>query len=103
MRTSFGEYMDALRARLLDASGRLPVSVRTDILEGRIAPGLLNAFVVRVRASATTVTPEHIAELRASGLDEDQIFEATVCAAVRAGIERYQAAMNALSEHRDAS
>jgi alkylhydroperoxidase/carboxymuconolactone decarboxylase family protein YurZ len=53
---------------------------------------------VRVRGSASTITEAHIAELLAGGLTEDEVFDATVCAAFRAGLERYEAGMNALEE-----
>src|SRR5262245_3920735 len=98
MSASFVDYMDRVREQLLGPLGKLPVAVRREILEGRIVEGVLNAFVVRVRANAASVTQQHIDELKASGLDEDEIFDATVCAAFVAGAERYQAAVNALKE-----
>ena len=101
-RIPFPEYLEKLRAQLVGPLGKLSEPIRRDILEGRIVEGALNAFVVRVRANATSITQAHIDELKASGLDEDEIFDAAVCAAFFAGAERWQAAMNALKEAGDA-
>ena len=102
MPTPFSDYMNRLREQLLGPLGKLPLPVRREIIEGRIVEGVLNSFVVRVRANATSVKQEHIEELRAAGFDEDEIFDATVCAAFVAGAERYEAAMNALKGANDA-
>jgi hypothetical protein len=102
MRQSYAEFLRQLREQLLGPLGKLPASIRRDILEGRIIDGPLNAFVVRVRANATSVTQTHIDELKASGLDEDEIFDAAICAAFYAGFERFQAGMNALKGTTDA-
>jgi hypothetical protein len=96
MRNSYAKFMERLRKRLLEPDAELPGDVRREIIEGRIVDEPLNAFVVRIRANASSITQEHIDQLKAKGFAEDQIFEATVCAAFRAGLERYQAAMSAL-------
>src|SRR5688572_32900872 len=101
MRTSYGEFIVRLRQELEGPLGKLAFKLRTDILEGRILEEPLNGFVVRVRANATSVTQQHIDELKASGLDEDGIFEASVCAAFVAGMERWQAAMKAMGKPSD--
>ena len=100
-RKSYGDFLDRLKDTLLGSLGTLPVDVRSGIIEGRILEDPLNAFVVRVRANATSINDDQIAELKASGLTEDEIFEATVCAAFVAGLERYEVAMKALKESAD--
>jgi len=102
VRESYSEYLAKLKARLLGPLGKLDPNVRRDIVEGRIVEEPLNSFVVRVRASAFTVTQAHVDQLKASGVDEDSIFEATVCAAFVAGLERWQVAMKALGRSDDA-
>jgi hypothetical protein len=102
VRQPYADFLRQLREQLLGPLGKLPASVRLDILEGRIVDGVLNTFVVRVRANATSVTQGHIDELKAAGLDEDEIFDAAVCAAFYAGFERYQAGVNALKGTTDA-
>ena len=103
MRESYSDYLNRLREQLLGPLGKLAPGVRRDILDGRIVEGAVNAFVVRVRGNASSVTQQHIDELKASGLDEDEIFDAAVCAAFVAGAERYQTAMKALQESADAT
>jgi hypothetical protein len=103
MRASYAEFITRLKRQLEGPLGKLPLKVRQDILEGRILDEPLNAFVVRVRANAVSVTQEHIDELKASGLDEDAIFDASVCAAFFAGWERWQAGMKALGKSGDAT
>jgi hypothetical protein len=103
VREPFGPFLERLRQQLVGPLGKLPAHVRRDIIEGRILDGPLNAFVVRVRANATSVTQQHIDELKASGLDEDEIFDAAVCAAFVAGVERYEAGMKALRGSSDAT
>jgi hypothetical protein len=103
MRKPYAPFLEQLKASLLDKGCVLPVEVRTDIIAGRILEGALNAFVVRVRGNASSITQQHIDELKAGGLTEDEIFEATLCAAFLAGHERYQAAMKAMGEQTDAA
>jgi alkylhydroperoxidase family enzyme len=98
MRASYGKFLEQLRAQLLTPKASLALDVRRDILDGRIVEGALNAFVVRVRGSASSMTQAHIDHTKSAGFTEDAIFEAAVCAACFAGIERYQAAMKAISE-----
>jgi alkylhydroperoxidase family enzyme len=103
MRQPYDQFLDQLRGQLLGPLGKLSASVRRDIMEGRLVEGALNSFVVRVRANAPSVTQGHIDELKASGLQEDEIFDAAVCAAFVAGEERFGAAMKALEGAGDAS
>ena len=49
-----------------------------------------------MRLHAYKVTDRDVAELKASGFSEDEIFEQTVSAAVAAGFERLDAGLRAL-------
>src|SRR5688572_25011548 len=98
MRRAYAAVLEQLKAQLVSASGHLPVEVRRDILEGRILDGLLNTFVVRVRANASSVNQAEIDALKAAGFEEDAIFEAAVCAALVAGAERFEAGLRAMKE-----
>ena len=103
MRAPYAEFITRLKRQLEGPLGKLPLKTRQDILEGRILDEPLNGFVVRVRANATSVTQEHIDELKATGLDEDDIFDAAVCGSFFAGWERWQAGMKALGKSGDAT
>jgi alkylhydroperoxidase family enzyme len=63
----------------------------------REQPSPAQAYLETVRRHAYRVTDEHVAELRAGGLSEDEIFELTVAAAVAAGLERLDAGLRALA------
>ncbi len=53
----------------------------------RLAP-----YLAKVRARAYTVTDDDVEELTRAGLSEDEIFEATVSAAIGEGLRRLDAA-----------
>ena len=101
MRDSYRELLGKLKGQLLGPLGKLAAQTRKDILEGRIVDARLNDLVVRVRANASSVSQAHIDSLKSSGFDEDEIFDAVVCAAFVAGEERYDAALAALERAGD--
>jgi alkylhydroperoxidase family enzyme len=86
---------------VLNTPGHLPTAVRHAIA-GRAAgraedvPAALAPFVDKVARHAYRVTPEDFAALRDAGLSEDAIFEATVSAALGAGMARLEAGLAAL-------
>ena len=53
-------------------------------------------YLEKVRHNAYKVTDEEVAALLASGHTEDEIYEATVGAALGAAAERYEAGLRAL-------
>jgi len=77
-------YDDVIR-RLRDASQ-----------PDREQPEAARAYVENVRRHAWRVTDADVEALRAAGLSEDEIFEATVAAAVSAGLERLDAGLRTL-------
>jgi alkylhydroperoxidase family enzyme len=62
----------------------------------RDEPPAARAYLEAVRRHAYRVTDRDVAELRARGLSEDEIFELTVAAAVGAGLQRLDAGLEAL-------
>jgi alkylhydroperoxidase family enzyme len=60
----------------------------------RIAAGMpppppeLTAYLAKVHDRAYTVTDADVDTLRAAGIDEDEIFEQTVAAAIAEGLRR---------------
>lgn len=84
----------------LEGSGELSPGVRRAIAEerpGEVPPALL-PYLDKVANRAWTVTDEDVQALLRAGLSEDQIFEATVAAAVGAGLKRQRAGLAALGE-----
>ena len=102
-----GERFAAAIRRFADAvlngRGDLPPAVRHAIA-GRAAgrsgvgevPAALLAYVDTVARHAYRVTPDDVAALRAAGLSEDAVFEATVAAALGAGLHRLERGLAAL-------
>ena len=62
----------------------------------REQPPAAAAYLEKVRLHAYRVTDRDVEELQAGGLSEDEIFEATVAAAVAAGLERFDAGLRTL-------
>lgn len=94
------EKMRRVVEAVLDGPGELDPSVRKAIAGesgGQIPPALL-PYLDKVAHQAWTMTDEDIQALRRAGLSEDQIFEATVAAALGAGLERLRAGLTALGE-----
>jgi alkylhydroperoxidase family enzyme len=52
------------------------------------APPEMDAYLLKVRDSARTVTDADVAALKDAGLSEDEIFEQTVAVAVAEGLRR---------------
>jgi alkylhydroperoxidase family enzyme len=81
------------------------VETRYDVLVQRLRdaaqpereqPAVATAYLEKVRLHAYRVTDADVAALREAGLSEDEIFEATVAAAVTAGLERFVAGIRTL-------
>jgi alkylhydroperoxidase family enzyme len=62
----------------------------------REQPAVATAYLEKVRQHAYRVTDDDVEALLASGLSEDAIFEATVAAAVAAGLARFDAGLRTL-------
>jgi alkylhydroperoxidase family enzyme len=62
----------------------------------REQPAAARAYLEKVRLHAYRVTDGDVEALLATGLSEDEVFEATVAAAVAAGLERFDAGLRTL-------
>lgn len=94
------EKLQRLVEAALNGPGELSPGVRRAIAEERHeeAPPALLPYLDKVARHAYKVTDEDVEALRRAGLSEDQIFEATVAAAVGAGMKRLRAGLAALAE-----
>jgi alkylhydroperoxidase family enzyme len=81
MGSAFAVKLQELERRLLDRPGTLDPAVRRVIGTGGDPPAPLASYVEKVRLHAYKVTDQDIADLRAAGYSEDQIFELTVATA----------------------
>lgn len=92
-RDAFDPYdrkLTLLRDSVLSDPGSLDPAVRRAICGGLELPHPLGAYVRKVAGHAHTVSDDDIAELHRAGYTDDQIFEATVSAALGAGLQRLE-------------
>lgn len=95
----YDRKLGRLRNSVLAGPGALTPSTRQAICEGRELTGVLGAYVKKVAEHAHLITDDDIAELHRAHYTDDQIFEATVSAALGAGILRLEFVLRALSDH----
>jgi len=97
--TSFDPYavkMTRLRHAVTSSPGSLSAVVRQTITAGRNVSGPLGLYVRKVAEHAHKITDEDIASLHAANHTDDEIFEATVSAALGAGLFRLDCVLRAL-------
>lgn len=58
---------------------------------------LFTPYLDKVRSCSYTITDRDVAELKAAGASEDEIFEATVAVAIEEGLRRLDAAHTVLA------
>jgi alkylhydroperoxidase family enzyme len=68
--------------------GRLDVSLRQAAFGDGPLPEALRSWTEKIKRGAYHCTDEDLAALRAAGFDEDQIYEATIAAAMGAAASR---------------
>jgi alkylhydroperoxidase family enzyme len=98
--TSFDPYsvkMTRLHHAVTASPASLPVDVRQAITAGRKLPGPLGSYVRKVAEHAYEITDEDIATLHAANYTDDEIFEATVSAALGAGLFRLDCVLRAFA------
>ena len=64
---------------------------------GREPPAAARGYAETVRRHAYRVTDADVERLLESGMTEDEVFEATVAAAVSAGLDRLEAGLRTLA------
>ena len=84
----YEKKLTLLRRSVLSEPGALDPEVRRAICDGLELPEPLGAYVRKVVEHAHTVGDEDIEGLHRAGYTDDQIFEATVSAALGAGLYR---------------
>lgn len=97
--TSFDPYaakMTRLRHAVTSSPASLSPVVRQTITSGRNVSGPLGSYVRKVAEHAYQITDNDIASLHAANYTEDEIFEATVSAALGAGLFRLDCVLRAL-------
>jgi alkylhydroperoxidase family enzyme len=89
--------IEAMRNRVLEGPGVLDVRTRQAIYRGE-GPADLALYLDKVRNHAYLVTDAEVEALKKSGRSDDEIYEATVAAAMGAGMSRLDAVMRLMDE-----
>ena len=97
--TKAGNVAPALRQAVEGYAAKLSGSQQ----DAPALPADLTAYVDKVTLHAYKVTDKDIQQLIAAGYSEDAIFEITLCAAVGAGLGRFERGLTALKGAVDAS
>ena len=98
--TSFDPHamkMSRLHHAVTANAASLPVPVRQAITAGRNVSGPLGSYVRKVAEHAYEITDQDIASLHSAGYSDDEIFEATVSAALGAGLFRLDCVLRAFA------
>jgi hypothetical protein len=88
----------ALVTRVLEGDGSASRAERRAAFDDAGLAPPMRTLIDKVARRPTHVTNEDIANVKASGLSEDQIFELVICAAVGQATRQYDAALEALAE-----
>ena len=91
-------WLNELRDRVTQGTGELSRSVRTAAASGSTVPPEAVPYVEKIRRHAYQVTDHDVAEMKAAGWSEDQIFEVTIATALHEGLSRWSRASQALEE-----
>lgn len=86
----------ALVTRVLGRDGRAPRDMRPAAFDDADLAEPMATLIDKVAHRAYQITDEDVAAVRAAGLDEDQIFEIVVCAAIGEATRQYERGLAAL-------
>jgi alkylhydroperoxidase family enzyme len=95
-RVELRELVSALERAVIESPGAIAPPAREDLILERSAPPELAELVRKIRREAATVTDDDVRRARDAGASEEEIFEATICAALGAGLERLAAGLAAV-------
>jgi hypothetical protein len=94
----YSQLVSELRETVFEGPGRADPALRRSAGtgEGLAEPWL--SYTAKIRNEAWSVTDSDIADLKAAGHSEDEIFEMTVAAAVGASLRTLDAGLRALRD-----
>ena len=83
--------------RVLGGGGKAPAELRRAAFDNAGLSGPVRTLIEKVALHAYDVTDDDVAAVRTTGLDEDQIFEIVICAAVGQANRQYESGLAALA------
>jgi hypothetical protein len=86
----------ALVTRVLESDAKAPPELRRAAFDNAGLAEPMRTLIEKVALRAGAVTDKDVAAVRAAGLNEDQIFEIVVCAAIGQADRQYHSARAAL-------
>jgi hypothetical protein len=91
-----GPLLEALRAAVLESPGRLDPEVRHAAAVRGEVPEPFAGYVRMIHDHAYRITDRVLADMRAAGASEDEVFEVTVASAYGAARHRLDAGLTAV-------
>ena len=99
--SSIEQARKALLRRVLEGRGKASSLDRQSAFNNSVLAEPVRELVNKVAGNARGIAEGDINRARQSGLNEDQIFEIVVCAAIGQATRQYDAAKAALEEARE--
>ena len=99
---SHQDYAAALRARAVE-TGTAEPELRLLALDGKVAPAPYSELIRQIRHDSSRVTDSQVDAVRVAAGSEKAAFELVLASAIGAGLERWEAAVDAIREAADAS
>lgn len=93
---SHAERFAALRRAVLESPGVTGTEMRKVAAEGGHLDEPLSAYLTKVREESFRVTDRDMEDLKSAGLNEDEIFELTIAAALGSAARRLDAGLKAM-------
>jgi hypothetical protein len=93
--TDITELHRALVARVRDGHGHAPRELRRASFDNAGLADPMRTLIEKVAHHAYKVTDDDIAAVGAAGLNEDQVFEIVVCAAIGQATRQYESGLAA--------
>jgi hypothetical protein len=87
----------AVVKRVLEGEGRASRGQRRAAFDNSALEEPLHRLISKVAERPTQISDEDVVAVKGSGLNEDQIFELVVCAAIGQATRQYQSALEALA------
>jgi hypothetical protein len=88
----------ALVKRVLEGDGRASRAQRRAAFDNAVLGEPLHTLISKVAKQPTRIADEDFAAVKVSGLNEDEIFELVICAALGQATRQYETALEALAE-----
>ena len=84
--------------RICKGAGESSIQLRQAAFDNKNMPEVMASLVNKVAYEAYKITDNDIAEVKAAGINEDQLFEIIICSAIGQASRQYKSGLAALAE-----